>query len=350
MKKAVALLLTLGMTASLAACKGTPAASTAPASSGSDAAGTGKKIALVTDKVGTQVFLTQMVDGLHDAAEQYGFEATVAECADDAAYEENIRALVAEGYDLIIGGGWQAGGALQKVATEFPDASSYALIDSEIEAENVKCISYREQEGAYLIGMLGAFATKGESHVYGAVHCFEGPGSWKYRYGFMQGVLAVDPEATFVFNFTGSFSDPAKAKEFAIQQFEQGAKFINSAAAGGDSGTFEAAKEKGFYTSGQDVDLTDPENPYILSSQLKDTYYTVRNLIDEYFSDHWTTENAVWGLEENTIGAVYITHDSKNPRSDRLSDEDVATIKKAAEDIKSGALDLTVPDEETYKQ
>ena len=39
--------------------------------------------------------------------------------------------------------------------------------------------------------------------------------------------------------------------------------FINSAAAGGDSGTFEAAKEKGFYTSGQDVDLTDPENPYI---------------------------------------------------------------------------------------
>ena len=254
-----------------------------------------------------------------------------------------------EEYDLIIGGGWQSGDAVNKGATEYPDAAHYALIDSEVEAENVKCISYREQEGAYLIGALAALTTDGESHKYGAVHVNEGPGSWKWRYGYMEGVKSIDPDAEFVFNYTGSYSDPAKAKELAIQQYEQGCVFINSAAAGGDSGTFEAAKEKGFYTSGQDVDLTDPENPYIVSSQIKDTYQSVWNLIDEFFSGNYTDENSVWGVAEGTIGAVYVTHDSPNPRSERLSDDDIAQLKQIAEDIRTGALDLTnYPTEEEY--
>ena len=356
MKKALALFLALVLSMSLMTACGskkeeTPAA--APAESGetsSDALpGEGMKIALVCDKVGTQVFLTQMVDALNEAAAKYGFEPTVAECADSAAFEDNMRALVAEEYDLIIGGGWQAGDAINKVATEYPDAANYALIDSEVEAENVKCISYREQEGAYLIGVIAALTTDGESHTYGAVHVNEGPGSWKWRYGYMEGVKSIDPDAQFVFNYTASYSDPAKAKELAIQQYEQGCVFISSAAAGGDSGTFEAAKEKGFYTSGQDVDLTDPENPYIVSSQIKDTYQSVWNLIDEFFSGSYTNDNSVWGVSEGTIGAVYVTHETANPRSERLSDDDIAYLKQVADDIRTGKLDLTnYPTEEEY--
>ena len=65
-----------------------------------------------------------------------------------------------KGADLIIGGGsWQAGDAITKVATEFPDKADYALIDSQVDVENVKCISYREQEGAYLIGKIAGMVT-----------------------------------------------------------------------------------------------------------------------------------------------------------------------------------------------
>lgn len=353
MKKALALFLTLALSMSLlTACgkKEEPAPEGGNNEVAGDALpGEGMKIALVCDKVGTQVFLTQMVVALNEAAEKYGFEATVAECADSAAYEDNMRALVAEEYDLIIGGSWQAGDAINKLANEYPDAADYALIDSEVEAENVKCISYREQEGAYLIGMLAALTTDGESHMYGAVHVNEGPGSWKWRYGYMEGVKSIDPDAQFVFNYTASYSDPAKAKELAIQQYEQGCVFINSAAAGGDSGTFEAAKEKGFYTSGQDVDLTDPNNPYIVTSQIKDTYQTIWSLIDEYFSDNYSNENSVWGVAEGTIGAVYVTHESENPRSERLTDDEIAQVKEAAAKIASGELNLTdYPTEEEY--
>lgn len=353
MKKTLALILALVLSMSLLTACGEKAPA-APAESGDKETagealpGEGMKIALVCDKVGTNMFLVPMVDALNEAAEKYGFTPNVVECADTAAFEENIRALVAEEYDLIIGGGWAAGDPLDKVATEFPDASAYALIDSEVAAENVKCISYREQEGAYLIGKLAALTVDGESHIFGGVHCNEGPGSWKYRYGYMEGVKSVDPEATFVFNYTNSYSDPAKAKELSIQQFEQGCLFINGAAAAGDSGVYEAAMEKGFYTSGQDVDETDPANPYIVSSQLKDTYQTMWNLVDEFFAG-WSTENSVWGVSEGTIGAVQVTHESANPRSERLSDEDVEILKQTAESIRSGELNLIdMPTEEEY--
>lgn len=309
------------------------------------------KIALLTDQAGTQVFVLKMIDGLKDSAEKYGFEAIIAESADSAAYEDNARALIEEGVDLIIGGGWQSGEAIEKMALEFPDVADYALIDSEVGAENVKSISYREQEGAYLIGMIAALSTEDGENTFGGVHVNQGAGSWKWRYGFMEGAKRIKPDSKFVFNYTGNFNDPAKAKEFAIQQYEQGARFINAAAAGGDKGVFEAALEKGFYTSGQDIDLTTPDNLYIVSSQIKDTYATVTYLIDQYFSEEgWTSENEEWGLSEGTIGAVHVTHESKNPISDRLSPEDIELLKEAAAEIETGELDLkNMPSEENYK-
>ena len=354
MKRKIALLLAVLMLATtITACGNKTGNEKANANAGKAESGEAKKkIALVTDPAGTQVFVLNMIAGLKDAAEELGFEPIVVECADAAAFEENTRALVEEKVDLIIGGGWPSGEAINKIASEFPDGAKYALIDSEVEAENVKCISFREQEGAYLIGMIAAMVTEPDEQFFGGVHVNQGVGSWKWRYGFMEGAKSIKPDSKFVFNYTGSFNEPAKAKEFAIQQYEQGARFINAAAAGGDKGVFEAALEKGFYTSGQDIDLTNPDNKYIVSSQIKDSYATVQYLVKQFIEqgDNWKSDNEEWGLEEGTIGAVYVTHESKNPRSDRLTDEDIAKLKEAAEKIKSGELDLkTLPKEEDYK-
>ncbi len=97
------------------------------------------------------------------------------------------------------------------------------------------------------------------------------------------------------------------------------------------------------------MDLTDPSNPYIVSSQIKDTYHTVWNIIDEFFGGSWSTDNAVWGISENVIGAVHVTHESENPVSDRLTEEELAQVKEAAEKIRSGELNLTdMPEEADY--
>ncbi|MEG2361774.1 MAG: BMP family ABC transporter substrate-binding protein, partial [Christensenella sp.] len=150
-----ALLLT-GCNTAKSSSSSAPAGSEAKSSGASSSTGEKKKVALVCDPAGTQVFILMMIEGLNNSAKKYGFEPVVVECADAAAYEDNCRALLQENVDLIIGGGWQAGGAIDSIAKEFPDAADYALIDSTVEATNVKCISYREQEGAYLIGKIAA--------------------------------------------------------------------------------------------------------------------------------------------------------------------------------------------------
>ena len=46
---------------------------------------------------------------------------------------------------------------------------------------------------------------------------------------------------------------------------------------------------------------------------------------------------------------MYVTQDSENPRSERLSDEDIAQLQQIAEDLRTGKLDLTeIPTEEEY--
>ena len=74
-------------------------------------------------------------------------------------------------------------------------------------------------------------------------------------------------------------------------------------------------------------------------------------LLDQYFSDKWTTDNESLGIAEGAIGAVFVTHDTKNPRNEKLTDEDVKILKDTAEKIKNKEIDLSVvPDEESYVQ
>ena len=227
----------------------------------------------------------------------------------------------------------------------------YVLVDDEIDNDNVKCISYKEQEGAYLIGLIAGYATQNKDanvHEYGMVHVSQGQSSYKWRYAYMEGIKSIDPDANFTANFVGSYSDPGKAKEFALQQATKGCVFINSAAAGGDSGTFEAAKEKGFYTSGQDVDLTSTDNEFIITSQLKNTGKTCELIVESFLDGSLDTTNETWGIKEGVIGAAGITADAINPAplENALTAEQIQNVKDVAKEFESGARTLEVPMEQ----
>ena len=344
MKKILAILVALILLLSVIGCE-----SSKPADSNNTSPEKKIKIGMIVDILGANSFLSDAAAGFKAAAEAHNYEYRVVECADDAAYTENARALVNEQFDLIVGIGWKSGDAMTTIAKDYPDAAAYAAIDTIIEAENVKCIGFYEQEGAYLIGLAAALVVDGESSNYGAVHATQSAASWKWRYAYMQGVLSVDPNAKFVFNYVNSYADPATAKELALQQYELGCMFINAACSGGDYGVFEAAAEKNFYTSGQDVDLTNPSNPNIVTCQIKDTFAAVTYVVNAFASGNWDTTNSTLGIADGAIGAVYVTHESKNPRSSRLSDDDISKLQKAANDIKSGTINLrSLPDEDSF--
>lgn len=352
MKKLVTVLLILSLVlATFAGC-----APEQEAEGGENAAEV-KRIAFIADPIGINPFLTQMVDKLEEykTAGKYPMEYSVIECVDSAAWSENIRASVEEDYDLIIAAGWQAAGPLSEVAAQFPDKADYVCIDVVADNPNIKSYIFKPSEAAFLIGAVAAMVSEDAGQPngpFGGVHANPGQGSFEWRYGYIEGARAVNPDLTkddFIFNYTKSYTDAALAKELALQQAAQGCVFINAASAVADFGTFEAALEKGFYTSGQDADRTTPDNEYIITTQVKYTGVTIEFALEEFFNGGIVPGVEAYGLKDGVVGATYITDDGVNPRNTEiLTDEIVAKAKDFAEKIKAGEITVEVPLEDDY--
>jgi len=317
-----------------------------------------KRIAFVTDPVGTNPFLTQATEMLEEIynAGTYDMEYSIMESQDSSAWLDNVRAAVEEGYDLVIAIGWQAYDPMNEIANQYPDKAQYVCIDTDCGNENIKSITFKAAEGAYLIGAMGALVSESlglpEGPI-GGVHANPGQGSFPWRYGLMEGARYINSNLEmddFIFNYTKSYSDAALAKELALGQYAQGARFINAASAVADFGTFEAALEKGFYTSGQDADRTNPDNPYILSTQVKYTGVVTEKIVDEFFSETGIIPGHTdLGIADGVIGAIYITDDGTNPRnSEILTDEMITILRELADKIKNGEIVVDVPLEENY--
>jgi basic membrane protein A len=282
----------------------------------------------------------------------YGYELSIMECSDTDEWQSNYRAAVAEGYDLIVGVGWQSAEYANEMATEYPDAAKYAVIDTDAGSDNVMSMAYNEEQAAYLMGVMAGYAFPNEE-TYGYIGCFDGAGSFKYRWGFAEGVKSVNPDAKFIFNFTNSYSDTSIAYEFAKQHAAAGATYIFGGAAACNEGIFQAALELAetgtkIYSIAQDADCTTETNPYILSAQLNNTGVTMGFIIDAYFAGNMTMGLTEQKLVDGAIGATHITNPGAYLNSEILTEEVIANCQAVVENIVSGETVLTMPAEADY--
>jgi len=311
----------------------------------------GERVAVICDPVGNNLFLTQAVQMAEDLQATYGYTLSLMECSDTDEWQSNYRAAVAEGYDLIIGVGWQSGELANEVATEYPDAASYAVIDTDAGCDNVMSITYNEEQAAYLVGLIAGMCFP-EEEIYGYIGCFDTASSFKYKWGFAEGVRYTNPDAKFMFNWTNSYSDTALAYEYAKQQAAAGCTYVFGGAAAGNEGIFQAALELAeagtpIYTNAVDADATTESNPYIMSSVLKNTGVSMQQVLDAYFGGNWTTGMTVSVLADGGIGATHITNPGAY-RNELITDEIVAKCAEIAAAIADGTSPLVLPAIEDY--
>lgn len=341
MKRIFALVLAVVLVLSLAAC-GTQASEQGEAAK--------HKIALITDPIGTEQFILQAYHEMEKMSEEYGFEWSSIECADMAQWTENSEAASHEGYDLIIGLGWQAADPFATLADQNPDIR-YVVIDTVCANDKVTSIGFREWEGAYVLGAMMATAFPEETK-FGYISSFQTQATYKYRYGYSEGVLSVNPDAEFMYNFINSYADTTLAYEYALQQQSAGCTVImGGAAASANAGIYQAALElaeqgKTIYTTGLSVDQTTEENPYILGGLLKNTGSCTRTVVEAFLNGTLEGGAQLLGLKENAFGVVYITTESENYRNTEIiTDEVIAVGKAVADKIISGELIIEVPEE-----
>ena len=241
---------------------------------------------MITDTggLGDQSFNDSAWLGLERVEADFGIERKVleSETADD--YFPNLTAFSEANVDLIYGIGFLFEESMAQVAEKFPN-EKFAIVDSVVEADNVASITFAENEGSFLVGVIAGLKT--ETNKIGFIGGMKYPLIEKFEYGFRAGVKSVNPDAEVFVNYADSFEDSAKGKEIATVQHQKGADVIFHAAGGVGIGLIQAAEEQGFWAIGVDQDQSHISPNSVLCSMIKrvdeGVYQVAKSVVDGEF-------------------------------------------------------------------
>lgn len=203
------------------------------------------------------------------------------------AYTENVAAAdmaatftdyAANGYDVVIGHGFQFGDPALEVGELYPD-TKFICIEANAAAQNVASYVMKCEETGYLNGMLAASMSK--TNKIGFIGPVQGASLVKIMNAFEDGAKSVNPDIEVQTAWTGSFTDTALAKESATAMIENKVDVIGHSANECGTGAINAAAEAGIYAIGDSYDQ------YALAPQaiLTSAIYNVPALIKTAVTD-----------------------------------------------------------------
>jgi basic membrane protein A len=295
-------------------------------------------VTMVTDTagLGDQNFNDLAKRGLDQAVEELGIQGEVIESRDAAAYIPNLT-QAAEQSDLTVGVGFLLTEAITEIANQYPD-KNFLLIDSVSEAPNVSSVTFREQEGAFLSGVVAGLMT--ESNQLGVVGGIKIPPVVRYVVGFEAGAKSVNPDVDVVVAYADSFDDPALGKELTLAQYNQGVDIAFPVAGKTGIGSFDAAKElgEGHWVIAADADQSQlgAEHQLAVSEKGVDTavFLAAQQVVDGTFAGGQVS----LGLKEEGVGLG-------NPH-EAISQEVLDVVALYEQAIIDGAITVPADEEE----
>ncbi|UUP17712.1 BMP family lipoprotein [Nitratireductor thuwali] len=259
--------------------------------------------------------------------EETGVEYVEFEISNDAQREQALRRFAERGHNPIVMAGFTWVEYLNKVAPEYPDVD-FTIIDDVVDQPNVRSVTFKEQEGSYLVGILAAMAS--ETGTVGFIGGMEVPLIGKFECGYVGGVKAADPDTTVIRNYTGdtpsAWNDPTKGAEIARTQMDQGADVIYHAAGGTGVGVLQAVADAGKLGIGVDSNQNSLHPGHVLTSMVKKVDVAVYDSFMDAKNDEFTYGVQNVGLAEDAVGYSLDEHNKS-----LITDE----MKAAAEDAKA---------------
>lgn len=240
-----------------------------------------------------------------------GFDASVVECNANAdLFEQNLRSA-ADVADIIIGVGSELD-MIGTVANDYPD-KKFVWVDNVMDDlekyPNLTCISYKQNEGSYLVGYVAGKMT--ESNVVGFIGGMDIPVINDFYAGYAQGAKDANPDVKVVKNYTGDWSDTNLGAECGQALAAQGADIIFCCGGGSGTGAILKAEELGIKCIGvdQDMRITMPDYAdYIICSMIKDVGASIEGLVTEVAADEaaWTGGEVFFaGMGDGYVGAAF---------------------------------------------
>lgn len=224
------------------------------------------------------------------------------QASSDTQAEQMLRGLARKNLDLIASIGFAQTQAVQKVAKEFPKVH-FVLIDGVAQGANVNSVTFKEEEGSYLVGVAAAMASK--SKKLGFVGGIDIPLIRAFACGYEQGAKATYPKVEVIQNMVGTtaaaWNDPAKGGELARSQFDRGVDVVFAVAGGSGMGTLQTAKEKGKLGIGVDSNQNHLYPGAILTSMVKRVDNAIYDSFMQMKNGTWKAGVTAKGLKEGGV-------------------------------------------------
>lgn len=314
-----------------------------------------KKICMVLDKGGKDdhSFNESAVIGFGKALKDFNINkgSKFVEPKNDSQIAQFFRSFATSANcDLIIAIGFNPSTYLPDLAQKYLD-KKFLAIDTNIEDKNknhnIRSITFQEHDGSFLVGAVAAI--KSVSGKIGFIGGMDIPLIRRFETGYIAGAKYLNPKIKTTSSYVGvthdAWNNPAKAKELALSQYNEGIDVIFQVAANSGQGVFDSAEQmnkkfnnkKAFYSIGVDSNQNWIKPDIIITSMVKRVDKAVYSSIKDFLDDKYTANHISYGLKDGGVDWALDEHNKKF-----YSENQLKTIQDIKEKIINGQI--TVPD------
>ncbi len=303
------------------------------------------KVCLIFDKAGhdDHGFNESAYKGFQKAMSSYliSSDSRIFEANADEQVDQALNGFARSKCELVISVGVNISEHVKTKVANYPKLK-FLLIDDVGAGENVRSVSFREDEGSFLMGAIAAMKTK--TRVIGIVGGMNIPLLQKMINGYKAGAHYVDPRVTVLTSFVGvtvaGWNDPSKAKQISLNLFSQGADVIFQAAGGSGLGVFDAVEEASTnkdpikrYAIGCDSNQNSIKPGLVLTSMIKNITQVVLSSVDDMVEKNFKPGHIVYDVKNNGIDWALDSHNRS-----LFSISEIKKISKIKQNIISGVL------------
>lgn len=283
-------------------------------------------VMLSENGLGDQSFSDLAFAGLVQARDEDDVIIEYLELADTGTYGAGFEQLVNNNNDLVIAVGFSGQEDLEKVASQHPE-KSFILVDGVSESKNITSITFKEDEGSLLAGVVAA--TVSQSQTIGFIGGMEIPVIERFQTGFIEGAKMVNPEIEVLTAYTNDFDDDKIGASTAAEMIAKDADVLYAAAGFAGVGMLKEAERSGIYAIGADSDQYFFAENAVITSMMKNINVALFDIIHEYKEvGEIPTGHIDLGLAENGVGLAPF-------RVLDLSDTELKQLENKLEEISS---------------
>ena len=271
-----------------------------------------KKVAYVINgSLGDQSFYDSGYEGIKKLEKDYDVETKLMECNfDPSLYYPNLM-TAARWADVVFVISYGFEEELKSIAEMFPN-KIFVNIDTVVEDDKkiISNVDFIEEEGSFMAGVVAGIVTTmtelpgiNPEKLIGAVGGDDDIVIRSFVFGYEQGAKYIDPEIQVKSIYVGTWDDPVKGKQAALQLYSQGVDVIFQIASLTGAGVLQAAQEVGKYAIGVDSNQNPIVPGHVITSMLKEVGKSIEYVFKQIMDGSYKPGTLYkLGLKEEAVG------------------------------------------------